>query len=164
MATAETLRTAAAGDNSVQAFDVERVRGDFPVLQQRVHGKPLTYLDSGASAPASTNATNGLSSLAFSATSNAPTARNRAQTTNPSQTTWATRIRTLVRTDGPLAPAPCASVSQHHTCDWCDDEAECDLKTVWGQVRDAIAQVMDSTSLGDVLRCRLLARSDRYVI
>jgi cysteine desulfurase/selenocysteine lyase len=50
MATAETIRTPAAGDNSVQAFDVERVRADFPVLQQSVHGKPLTYLDSGASA------------------------------------------------------------------------------------------------------------------
>ncbi len=50
MASAETLRTPAAGDNSVQAFDVERVRADFPVLQQSVHGKPLTYLDSGASA------------------------------------------------------------------------------------------------------------------
>jgi hypothetical protein len=22
-------------------LDVERIRGDFPVLQQRVHGKPL---------------------------------------------------------------------------------------------------------------------------
>ncbi len=50
MASAEIMRTAAAGDNSVQAFDVERVRADFPVLQQSVHGKPLTYLDSGASA------------------------------------------------------------------------------------------------------------------
>jgi len=50
MATVETVRTPAAGDNSVQAFDVERVRADFPVLGQSVHGKPLTYLDSGASA------------------------------------------------------------------------------------------------------------------
>ncbi len=31
-------------------FDVERVRADFPILGQRVHGKPLVYLDSGASA------------------------------------------------------------------------------------------------------------------
>ncbi|WP_193370505.1 aminotransferase class V-fold PLP-dependent enzyme [Pelagibius marinus] len=50
MASVETMRTPTAGDNSVQAFDVERVRADFPVLQQSVHGKPLTYLDSGASA------------------------------------------------------------------------------------------------------------------
>ena len=32
------------------AFDVEAVRQDFPVLHQDVHGKPLAYLDSAASA------------------------------------------------------------------------------------------------------------------
>jgi cysteine desulfurase / selenocysteine lyase len=32
------------------AFDVERLRGDFPVLKQTVHGKPLVYLDSAATA------------------------------------------------------------------------------------------------------------------
>ncbi|HEV2425628.1 MAG TPA: cysteine desulfurase [Terriglobia bacterium] len=31
-----------------QAFDVERVRRDFPILQQQVHGKPLVYLDNAA--------------------------------------------------------------------------------------------------------------------
>jgi cysteine desulfurase/selenocysteine lyase len=30
------------------AFDVEKVRNDFPILHQRVHGKPLVYLDSAA--------------------------------------------------------------------------------------------------------------------
>ena len=30
------------------SFDVERVRRDFPVLQQTVHGKPLVYLDNAA--------------------------------------------------------------------------------------------------------------------
>lgn len=54
--------------------------------------------------------------------------------------------------DGPLAPAPCASVSQHRPCDWCEDETTCDLKTVWVQVRDAIADVMDSISLGHLAR------------
>jgi cysteine desulfurase/selenocysteine lyase len=29
-------------------FDVERVREDFPVLQQQVHGRPLVYLDNAA--------------------------------------------------------------------------------------------------------------------
>ena len=28
------------------AFDVERVRRDFPILAERIHGKPLVYLDS----------------------------------------------------------------------------------------------------------------------
>jgi cysteine desulfurase/selenocysteine lyase len=31
------------------AWDVERIRGDFPVLRQKVNGKPLVYLDNGAS-------------------------------------------------------------------------------------------------------------------
>jgi len=30
------------------AFDVQRVRGDFPILNQRIHGKPLVYLDNAA--------------------------------------------------------------------------------------------------------------------
>jgi cysteine desulfurase/selenocysteine lyase len=29
-------------------FDVEKIRQDFPVLQTRVHGKPLAYFDNGA--------------------------------------------------------------------------------------------------------------------
>jgi cysteine desulfurase/selenocysteine lyase len=33
-----------------RAFDVHAVRGDFPILVRPVHGKPLVYLDSGASA------------------------------------------------------------------------------------------------------------------
>ncbi len=31
-------------------FDVERVRADFPALEQTIHGKPLAYLDNAASA------------------------------------------------------------------------------------------------------------------
>ena len=32
------------------SFDVEAIRADFPILSETVHGKPLTYLDNGASA------------------------------------------------------------------------------------------------------------------
>jgi cysteine desulfurase/selenocysteine lyase len=34
---------------AVVSWDVERVRADFPVLRQTVNGKPLIYLDNGAS-------------------------------------------------------------------------------------------------------------------
>jgi Rrf2 family protein len=54
--------------------------------------------------------------------------------------------------DGPLAPAPCASVTQHRTCDWCADETTCVLKSVWMEVRDAVASVMDSVSFGELVR------------
>lgn len=32
------------------AFDIDRIRADFPILAEKVHGKPLVFLDSGASA------------------------------------------------------------------------------------------------------------------
>ena len=32
------------------ALDVAAVRAQFPILTQRIHGKPLVYLDSAASA------------------------------------------------------------------------------------------------------------------
>ena len=31
-------------------YDVEKLRGDFPILQRQINGKPLVYLDNGASA------------------------------------------------------------------------------------------------------------------
>jgi cysteine desulfurase/selenocysteine lyase len=35
---------------SSQAYDVEAIRRDFPILSREVYGKPLVYLDNGASA------------------------------------------------------------------------------------------------------------------
>ncbi len=32
-----------------EGYDVQRVRADFPILRQKVHGKPLVYLDNAAS-------------------------------------------------------------------------------------------------------------------
>jgi len=34
---------------SSAGFDVQRIRADFPILQQKIHGKPLVYLDNAAS-------------------------------------------------------------------------------------------------------------------
>ncbi|MFV8570145.1 aminotransferase class V-fold PLP-dependent enzyme [Marinobacter sp. SBS5] len=39
-----------ANNTDTKAFDVERIRRDFPILAQEVNGKPLVYLDNGASA------------------------------------------------------------------------------------------------------------------
>ena len=33
---------------ATMALDVERIRKDFPILHQEVHGRPLVYLDSAA--------------------------------------------------------------------------------------------------------------------
>jgi cysteine desulfurase/selenocysteine lyase len=37
-------------ERQAETYDVEAVRRDFPILSQEVHGKPLVYLDSAASA------------------------------------------------------------------------------------------------------------------
>jgi cysteine desulfurase/selenocysteine lyase len=41
--------TMTAATPVARRFDVERVRRDFPVLAREIHGKPLAYLDNGAS-------------------------------------------------------------------------------------------------------------------
>jgi len=52
LAVADPLRmhtAAAPGLNlSSQSFDVQAIRRDFPILQERVHGKPLIWLDNAA--------------------------------------------------------------------------------------------------------------------
>jgi cysteine desulfurase/selenocysteine lyase len=45
-----TSATASRAASAVPAFDAERVRRDFPILQRVVNGRPLVYLDSAASA------------------------------------------------------------------------------------------------------------------
>ena len=42
--------TGLAGHNIEGGFDVDLVRQDFPILKRKIHGKPLVYFDSGASA------------------------------------------------------------------------------------------------------------------
>jgi len=37
-------------NNNTLTFDVEKIRADFPILQQQVNGKPLVYLDNAATA------------------------------------------------------------------------------------------------------------------
>jgi cysteine desulfurase / selenocysteine lyase len=41
-----TPSAAAAAKDARTSFDVEKVRRDFPILAERVHGQPLVYLDS----------------------------------------------------------------------------------------------------------------------
>jgi cysteine desulfurase/selenocysteine lyase len=43
-----SAQAAPAVSSGLDRFDVERVREDFPALHQLVHGRPLVYLDNGA--------------------------------------------------------------------------------------------------------------------
>jgi cysteine desulfurase/selenocysteine lyase len=45
-----SVQNLAPADSTVRAFDVQRIRQDFPILKRQVNGKPLVYLDNAASA------------------------------------------------------------------------------------------------------------------
>ncbi len=55
-------------------------------------------------------------------------------------------------TDGPLAPLPCASYTAYAECRECDDPRTCGIRIVMKQARDAVAAVLDHTTLADVVR------------
>jgi len=48
MATTHETLQAPVRTSSAPAFDVKRIREDFPILKEKVHGKPLIYLDNAA--------------------------------------------------------------------------------------------------------------------
>jgi len=51
--------------------------------------------------------------------------------------------------DGPLAPVRCVSQMAYEPCG-CPDEQTCGLRMVMGDVRDAIATILENTTLADV--------------
>jgi Rrf2 family protein len=54
--------------------------------------------------------------------------------------------------EGPLAPLPCVSRTSYMRCRECRDERSCGIRLVMKDVRDATAQILDSTTLADVLK------------
>jgi Rrf2 family protein len=54
--------------------------------------------------------------------------------------------------EGPLAPLPCASETAYRKCDECVDERFCETKLVMREVRDAMAAILDRTTLADACR------------
>ena len=53
--------------------------------------------------------------------------------------------------EGPLAPLPCASETAYRACEECRDVEHCGTRMVMREVRDAIADVLDRTTLRDVV-------------
>lgn len=53
--------------------------------------------------------------------------------------------------DGPLAPVPCVSETAYRKCDDCGDETTCGIRLVMKDVRDAIADILDHTSLQEAI-------------
>ena len=66
----------------------------------------------------------------------------------PKEITLGQIVRTL---DGPLAPIKCVSQMAYEPCG-CPDEETCGLRMVMGDVRNAIANILDNTTLADVIK------------
>jgi Rrf2 family protein len=64
----------------------------------------------------------------------------------PNEITLGQVVRVL---DGPLAPIPCVSQTAYVRC-VCEDEATCGLRLTMLDVRNAIAGILDRTTLADV--------------
>ncbi|MDT8443894.1 MAG: Rrf2 family transcriptional regulator [Desulfuromonadales bacterium] len=67
---------------------------------------------------------------------------------NPAQITMGSAVRVL---DGTLAPVPCVSETAYQKCTECADEESCGIRLVMKDVRDAVADILDNTTLKEVL-------------
>ena len=67
----------------------------------------------------------------------------------PSTITIGSLIRMM---EGPLAALPCASETAFRPCEECGDVESCGTRIIMRQVRDATAEVLDRTTLADLLR------------
>jgi len=68
---------------------------------------------------------------------------------DPSGITIGSLIRVM---EGPLAPLPCASETAFRPCKECPDVEACGTRIIMRQVRDAMAEVLDRTTLADLIR------------
>lgn len=62
--------------------------------------------------------------------------------------------------DGPIALVPCVSQFAYMKCDDCQDEETCGIRIVMKQVRDVMGEILDGTTLADVIK-EVEARSGR---
>jgi Rrf2 family protein len=70
---------------------------------------------------------------------------------------WEIVVGNVIRVlDGPLAPIQCASKTVYRRCDDCEDETRCAVRLVMLEAREAIANVLDNTTLAAM---RALAES-----
>src|SRR6202167_1911262 len=76
----------------------------------------------------------------------------------PERITLASVIRLM---EGPLAPLPCASETRFRKCDECVDVETCGTRIVMREVRDAIAEILERTTLATVSRKVDLARQEK---
>ena len=76
----------------------------------------------------------------------------------PEQISLALVIRMI---DGPIAPLPCASETRFRKCDECVDIETCGTRIVMKEVRDAMAGILERTTLASVCRKVDVAKQKR---
>lgn len=76
----------------------------------------------------------------------------------PSTLTIGSIVRIM---EGPLAALPCASETAYRPCEECGDIESCGTRIIMRQVRDATADVLDRTTLADLLRRVQSARENK---
>jgi Rrf2 family protein len=74
---------------------------------------------------------------------------------SPQDISFADIIR---ETDGPIALAPCVSVTAYHKCDDCEDETTCAIRKVLLAARDATAAVLEARTLASALSSQRRSR------
>ena len=74
---------------------------------------------------------------------------------SPQDISFADIIR---ETDGPIALAPCVSVTAYHKCDDCADETTCAIRKVLLAARDATAAVLEARTLASALSSQRRSR------
>jgi len=74
---------------------------------------------------------------------------------SPQDISFADIIR---ETDGPIALAPCVSVTAYHKCDDCEDETTCPIRKVLLAARDATAAVLEARTLASALSSQRRSR------
>lgn len=67
---------------------------------------------------------------------------------SPEEITIGEIIRTI---DGTLAPVPCVSKTAYSKCKECRDEHSCAIRLVMKDVRNAMSEILDKTTLADAL-------------
>jgi Rrf2 family protein len=68
---------------------------------------------------------------------------------NADTITVASIVRVL---DGPLAPVPCLSRTAYQRCEGCREEATCGIRLVMRDAHAAMVQVLEGTTLADMVR------------
>ncbi len=68
--------------------------------------------------------------------------------TSPTEVSIGSIVRIF---EGPLAPTACASENAYTACAECNDDLPCGVRLVMQDVRNAIAHILDGTSLSDVI-------------